>query len=130
MPHGGGLGGTLEKFRFFIPDTLEDCIANGTDETFENGLLLPENKTTFNIGIMEIWGCGGDDIIDNALRDQAKDRGERDVNIQRARQVDKASFANSKFDQEFLLAKNFSHKVRMADDPSAEDKESRSAQQI
>lgn len=70
----------------------------------------------FNISIMEVWGCGGDDLIEQALIGQAKDRGDRDALIQKARQVDKAAFANNSFDQEFLLSKNFSHKVRMADE--------------
>lgn len=65
---------------------------------------------------MEVWGCGGTASLEHALMAQAKDRGDRDALIQKARQVDKAQFANNSFDQEFLLGKTFGHKVRMADD--------------
>lgn len=54
--------------------------------------------------------------LQHALEAQAKDRGDRDALIQKARQVDKAQFANNSFDQEFLLGKTFGHKVRMVDD--------------
>ena len=47
---------------------------------------------------------------------QARDRSDRDQIIQQARKVDKAQFANSSFDQEFLLAKTFAHKTREAED--------------
>ena len=47
-PHGFGMGGHLEKFRFFIPDTMDDgsgdykvCIAGEKDLTFEYGSLIP-----------------------------------------------------------------------------------------
>jgi hypothetical protein len=117
MPHGLAMGGSLEKFRFYIPDTLEGCQACASCLTFEpGGLLMQSVDGSFNISIMEVWGCGGDDLIEQALIGQAKDRGDRDALIQKARQVDKAAFANNSFDQEFLLSKNFSHKVRMADE--------------
>ena len=66
--------------------------------------------------VMEVWGCGGEVCLEQALQAQAKDRGDRNALIQKARQVDKAQFANNSFDQEFLLGKTFAHKVRMADD--------------
>lgn len=111
------MGGSLEKFRFFIPDTLETCIANSSCLTFEPGVVVEgTNGGEFNISIMEVWGCGGDELIELALQGQAKDRGDRDALLQQARKVDKAAFANNSFDQEFLLSKNFSHKVRMVDD--------------
>lgn len=129
MPHGLGMGGSLEKFRLFIPDTLEECVAHANCLTFEAGSLLNVTNTTsssssydpsstsgtFTIDVLEIWGCGGDELVNEALSAQQKDRGERDEMIRKARLVDKAAFANNMFDQEFLLPKNFSHKVRMAD---------------
>lgn len=66
--------------------------------------------------VMEVWGCGGEVCLQHALQAQAKDRGDRDALIQKARQVDKAQFANNSFDQEFLLGKTFGHKVHMVDD--------------
>lgn len=125
MPHGIGMGGTLEKFRLSIPDTLEDCKAHSSCLTFEAGALVDNSTGDFDIEVMEVWGCGGDDLVQEALDAQAKDRGARDDLIRKARLVDKAAFANNTFDQEFLLPKNFSHKVRMADDacghPGEED---------
>lgn len=70
---------------------------------------------------MEVWGCGGEVCLQQALEAQAKDRGYRDALIQKARQVDKAQFAGNSFDQEFLLGKTFGHKVRMADDACHEE---------
>jgi hypothetical protein len=147
MPHGIGMGGTLEKFRLFIPDSLETCEAHSNCLTYEPGSLLlsplplpasggvdtsdttpqgPSIRSSsgdygsrssfFTIDVMEIWGCGGDLLVNEALEAQSKDRGERDDLIRKARKVDKAAFAGNVFDQEFLLPKNFSHKVRMADE--------------
>lgn len=137
MPHGLGMGGSLEKFRLFIPDTLEECVAHSNCLTFENGSLLnhSNNNTeslplpntssgSFVIDVMEIWGCGGDEVVNDALSAQQKDRGERDELIRKARLVDKAAFASNMFDQEFLLPKNFSHKVRMADASVCEEEKS------
>lgn len=120
MPHGLGLGGTKDEFRFFIPDSLEECTAATSCMTFEPGALGPFKK--FSIEVMEVWGCGGDVGVEAALEAQAKDRGIRDDNIRKARLVDKAAFAGNSFDQEFLLSKTFSHKVRMADESAADGK--------
>ena len=35
-PHGIGFGGTRERFRLFIPDTLENCIIHGSCLTYES----------------------------------------------------------------------------------------------
>jgi hypothetical protein len=133
MPHGLGMGGSLEKFRLFIPDTLEDCVAHANCLTFESGsLLTPSNSSSpfdlsspnsgaFSIDVLEIWGCGGEELVNEALTAQMKDRGDRDEMIRKARLVDKAAFANNMFDQEFLLPKNYSHKVRMADASCCEE---------
>mmetsp|Transcript_8466 Transcript_8466/g.12630 ORF Transcript_8466/g.12630 Transcript_8466/m.12630 type:complete len:447 (-) Transcript_8466:195-1535(-) len=120
MPHGLGMGGSLEKFRLFIPDTLEECVAHSSCLTYEPGAFIDSSSSgSFDIDVMEVWGCGGEAAVQEALTAQAKDRGERDDMIRKARQVDKAAFANNSFDQEFLLPKNYSHKVRMVDDAAA-----------
>lgn len=130
MPHGLGMGGDLEKFRLYIPDTLEDCVARSNCLTFETGSFFRDsNSSEFDIEIMEVWGCGGETFLHDALEAQSKDRGDRDALIQKARQVDKAQFANNKFDQEFLLGKNFQHKVRMVDDACQEMAESKVGKQ-
>eukprot|EP01041_Mallomonas_annulata_P003295 gene3295-6528_t len=89
LPHGLGLGGNTEKFRLFIPDSLENC---------------------------QIWACGGEDMIASGMKALVKDRSNRDDLIRQARKVDKAAFADNAFDQEFLLSKTFAHKVKVADD--------------
>jgi len=134
-PHGFGMGGHLERFRFFIPDTMDEgcrddkvCVANDSDLTFERGQIVAPSAnqgfighindigTKFNVECLEVWACGGDELIRTGLFAQSKDRDVRAENINKARQCDKAAFAGNAFDQEFLLGKTFEHKTRMADD--------------
>lgn len=134
-PHGFGMGGHLERFRFFVPDTMDEgrgddkvCVANDSDLTYERGQLIAPSAnlgfltnindigTKFNIECLEVWACGGDEVISAGLSAQSKDRDVRAENINKARQCDKAAFAGNAFDQEFLLGKTFEHKTRMADD--------------
>lgn len=134
-PHGFGMGGALDRFRIFIPDTMDEgtkdhkeCTGNDSDLTYESGALVTPSENTgfisnvndlgtrFNIECLEVWACGGDEIINSGLSAQSKDRDVRAENINKARQCDKAAFANNTFDQEFLLGKTFEHKVRMAED--------------
>jgi hypothetical protein len=111
--HGLGFGGSIkEKFRLFIPESLENCQANTTCPTFEPGALLPPAcKGKFEINALEIWGCGGQEHISSALQAQQKDRKIRDENISKAKKVDKAAFFSSDFDREMFLSKTFSHKA-------------------
>ena len=138
-PHGIGMGGNLDRFRFFIPEDLDDgskthkvCVANESDLTYEHGELIPSSGesvefisnindlgTRFNIECLEIWACGGEELIKRGVVAQAKDRDVRSDIINKARQCDKAAFAGNSFDQEFLLSKTFAHKTRMADDVDA-----------
>lgn len=108
LPHGLGMGGTLEGFRFFIPDTLEGCVANSIDTSFEPGLLVPDDK--FEIDVLEIWGCGGHEKFEKAMQAQQKNREIMEENISKARKVDRAQFFNNTFDQEFLLPNTMAHK--------------------
>jgi len=139
-PHGLGMGGHLEKFRFFIPDNMDEgtssdyrvCIAGSSDLTYESGEIVPpvpisglidrnryvKNTTpqgNFNIDCLEVWACGGDSAIDKGTDAQSKDRDVRNANINKARQCDKAAFANSAFDQEFLLGNTFAHQSHAKD---------------
>ena len=117
LPHGLGMGGNLETFRVFIPESLESCIARGSCLTYEPGVLLPQSsRGVFEIESLEIWGTGGDELIEKGIKSQELNRNIREDAIQKARKVDKAAFANNSFDQEFLLSKTFAHKVRVADD--------------
>lgn len=94
-PHGLGFGGSLEQPRFFIPDSLEHCSAHYWDKTFNEGDLLPmESLETFEIKILEVWGVGGDAVIQKALEARAEHRERYEEMIRRARTVhDKKQFA-------------------------------------
>ena len=131
-PHGFGMGGHLERFRFFIPDNMDEgskteklCVANDYDLSYQSGkflvdpfpdddILNREYGGKFNVDALEIWACGGEDVIQCGLKAQAKDRDIRNDNINKARQCDKAAFIG-KFDQEFLLGKTFAHRQQMED---------------
>lgn len=65
---------------------------------------------------MEIWGTGGDEFICKGMQSQMSSRTIQEENIQKARKVDKAQLANNSFDQEFLMPKTFSHRVRVETD--------------
>ena len=92
----------MEGFRVFIPESLEGCTAANSCPTYETGKLI--DGETFEIQTLEIWGCGGADVVAAALAAQANDRAVTDETIRRARQVDKAQFFNNEFDKEFLLS--------------------------
>jgi hypothetical protein len=61
-----GFGGTIEGFRLFIPDTLENCTAADSCPTYESGRLVEGGA--FEIHTLEVWGCGGEAVVDAALR--------------------------------------------------------------
>ena len=44
MPHGLGMGGDLEKFRLYLPDTLEGCTARSNCLTFETGSFFHDYR--------------------------------------------------------------------------------------
>ena len=92
---GIGYGGTLEKPRLFIPESFENCSADFLDKTYQSGELLPENSLEkFEIKQLEVWGVGGDETIQQALRERAEYRERTDTAIARARTVkDKTAFA-------------------------------------
>lgn len=113
LPHGLGLGGTVEGFRLFIPESLEKCTAASSCPTYESGKFLESN--TFEIDCIEIWGCGGNEKVSHALKAQLKEREIVSETIQKARKVDRGQFFGNKFDQEFFLAKTLQHRQQMED---------------
>lgn len=120
IPHGLGFGGSLEGFRLFIPDTLEQCTARGMCTTYEPGKLVfsddhDVNNVQFEIEHLEVWGSGGAVMIESALKAQADHRKVLADTIDKARKVDKAQFFNNGFDREFLLSNTFSHQKEMQD---------------
>ena len=94
-PHGLGMGGTLEHPRFFLTESLEHCSAGYLDKTFHEGELLPiESLEQFEINTLEVWGVGGDAVIQKALDDRAAHRNQTEEMILRARMLhDKKQFA-------------------------------------
>lgn len=55
LPHGFGMGGSTEAFRFFIPEALDDtCIGRSACLTFEQGELCPDQSRRFEVDIMEV----------------------------------------------------------------------------
>ncbi len=120
LPHGLGFGGSVEGFRLFIPDTLEQCTARAICTTYEPGKLVfsddfDVNNVQFEIEHLEVWGSGGANLIANALKAQANHRRVLAHTIDKARKVDKAQFFNNGFDREFLLGNTFSHHKDMQD---------------
>ena len=61
--------------------------------------------------MLEVWACGGEDLIQRGIQAQEKEREIRDENIQKARKVDKGAFFSNAFDREFLLSKTLGHKA-------------------
>jgi hypothetical protein len=99
--HGLGFGGTVDEPRLFLAENFDDCVAAGADMTFENGSLLPQQyeggvvvskRSHFAIDSVEVWGVGGDDVVQQALGERDKVREIKDIGIRRARKVDKAQF--------------------------------------
>ncbi|CAN0005323.1 unnamed protein product [Scytosiphon promiscuus] len=108
LPHGFGMGGSTEAFRFFIPEALDDtCVGRSACLTFEQGELCPNQSRNFEVDIMEVWGVGGEEALGEALEAREKQRQYTAAQIHKARQVDKSKFATNAFDKEFLLGKTF-----------------------
>jgi hypothetical protein len=112
--HGIGFGGTVDEPRFFIEESFDHCVAGNRDLTFENGSLLPKtesggNRKDFEIDALEVWGVGGDDVVQQALGARAAARNVKDESIQRARKVDKAAFLDD-FRSGLIESKAFQHR--------------------
>lgn len=119
QPHGIGFGGTVEKPRLFIAETLDGCMASSGDLTFEPGPLLPPPgqegepaRKYFEVETCEVWGAGGDDIVSEALGARSKQREIVASNINKARKVDKAQFLDD-FKSGLIESKAFQHRDQM-----------------
>lgn len=116
LRHGLGFGGNGDQFRLFIPESFEECEVRSQCITYEEGKILPGLETNkFEIDILEVWACGGDEFISSGLRAQQEQRGINQQAINKARKVDKAAFFNNSFDQEFLLSSTFQHRKETQD---------------
>lgn len=54
LPHGLGVGGTVEGFRLFVPESLEGCTGGNACPTFEYGPLA--STKVFELEAMEVGG--------------------------------------------------------------------------
>jgi hypothetical protein len=113
----------LSDVRFFLDEDLEACLAKASCLTYEAGSIRKQKTssttpiksgrkgTEFSGGktqafspiMIEAWGCGGADAI--ASRIAARE--DRATQIQRARTVDKAQFADH---LSTFGSKTFAHK--------------------
>jgi len=106
--HGIGWGGDDFGPRLWIDRNFEQCRAAEFDLTYEEGDLRPRNPDgtkTFKPYIIEAWGLGGDDAL---KRQEEEHKALEKMRIDR-RKVDRKAFADSAFDRQFLLGKNFAH---------------------
>eukprot|EP00977_Amphora_coffeiformis_P029305 scaffold39887_cov229-Amphora_coffeaeformis.AAC.7 len=97
--HGIGFGGTLDQPRLFLAETFDynDNFAGTQDVAYENGPFLPATESGtypkhFEVEALEVWGVGGDEVVEQALGAQSKIRSIRDEGIRRAKKVDRAAF--------------------------------------
>mmetsp|Transcript_27565 Transcript_27565/g.58248 ORF Transcript_27565/g.58248 Transcript_27565/m.58248 type:complete len:485 (+) Transcript_27565:97-1551(+) len=94
LQDGLGFGGTKDMPRLFIPASMEACNAGVMDKTFRTGNLLPEEALEkFNIKSLEVWGCGGEDVVKNGLKAREETRELVNAAIGNARKIkDKRAF--------------------------------------
>jgi hypothetical protein len=134
--HGLGFGGTVDQPRLFLAENFDDNIAASADLTFDNGPLLPagqedgivgSQRTTFAIDALEVWGVGGDEVVQQALGARDKARAIKDEGIRRARKVDKAQFLDD-FRSGAIASKAFAYKDQI-DGRADQDVEERNRNQ-
>lgn len=94
VPSGLGFGGSLERPRLFIPESLEHCQARFFDKTYQVGELLPMDELEmFEIAAVEIWAVGGTEMINKALQDRTEYIARHEAYLLSARVVhDKSQF--------------------------------------
>lgn len=109
---GVGFGGTVERPRLSLSETLENCRATSRDTTFEEGPLLPGNATTFDAECVEVWGVGGDDVVRRGLGARDLHRAVADASLSKARRVDRAQFLDD-FRSGLIESKAFAHREQM-----------------
>lgn len=109
LPHGLGMGGTVDGFRLFLPESFDSGICRSQCMTFEEGFLTStdtiDGSNEFVISAVEVWGCGGESSVADALNAQEKHRELKATYIAKARKVDKAQFWGNEFDREHFFQK-------------------------
>ncbi|KAL7578797.1 hypothetical protein ACA910_016020 [Epithemia clementina (nom. ined.)] len=81
----------------------------------------------FDIESMEIWGVGGQEIVQQALQERKKVREQRDETIRRCRKVDKAQFLDD-FRSGAIASKAFAYRDQI-DGRADQDVKDRNARQ-
>ncbi len=97
LSHGIGFGGTVGQPRLFLNEAFDACVASSQDLTFESGPLLPRTgegglRKYFEIESLEVWGVGGEEVVNEALGARNRARELRDAAIRQSRKVDRAAF--------------------------------------
>jgi hypothetical protein len=87
-------------------------------------LLTANEEGRSKIEAVEVWGCGGQDMIEGALLARQKERLRREMSRRKKMDGDqKAELMMNGFAQEMFLSKTFDHKANMSqqgvrDDPT------------
>lgn len=117
--HGVGFGGTVHQPRLFLSECFDKCRAGNQDLTFEKGPLLDTTKSSsssppaqFDIDNLEVWGCGGTEVVEFALGARSRQRDIKNAAIQKARKVDKAAFLDD-FKSGLISSKAFAHRTQI-----------------
>ena len=103
LPCGLGMGGESDYFRFFISSTFKSNTSRPSGLTFDPGQIA--SKESFEIGTIEIWGCGGTGASDKRLEKKEEER----IFQESRRKIDKKQLMDG-FTAEFLLADTFKHR--------------------
>ena len=90
------IGGIVSQPRLYISESLEECRALEYDKLFEDGdLLLGKGKQSlnyFDIDCIEVFGVGGEEWINDALKKRSKAKQIHNASLEQARKVDKKQF--------------------------------------
>jgi len=109
--YGIGFGGRKSAPRVQINENLCGRVLPH-DDTFEQGNLLPPSYENtlfhFDVEVMEVWGVGDENIIQEALASRNAERHRRTALIEQAQKVDKSQFMDD-FKSGFMQSKAFSH---------------------
>ena len=108
LPHGIGMGGSLDYFRFFITPTFKNCVSRPTGLTYDMGQIA--SQETFDVGTIEVWGCGGAQAAAARLEKKEEER----LFQESRRKVDKRQLVDG-FATEFLLSETFKHRAEQND---------------
>ena len=91
-----------------IPPSLSNSVSDPYNTSNQNQYSSSSGDSNikyFDILALEVWACGGSDMINKGMESQQTTRKIKDHAIQKARQVDKAQFFNNPFDRENFLSK-------------------------